>query len=49
LRKAVAATIADAEFAAALAQKNLPFRPLSWETQQQIMDRAASTPRALVE
>jgi tripartite-type tricarboxylate transporter receptor subunit TctC len=49
LRKAVAATIADPEFAAALAQKNLPFRPLAWDIQQQIMDQAASTPRALVE
>jgi tripartite-type tricarboxylate transporter receptor subunit TctC len=49
LRKAVAATIADPEFAAALAQKNLPFRPLSWEIQQQIMDQAVGTPRALVE
>ena len=49
LRKAVAATIADPEFAAALEQKNMPFRPLSWEIQQQIMDQAAGTPRALVE
>jgi len=49
LRLAVAATIADPEFAAALEQKNLPFRPLSWQTQQQIMDQAAGTPRALVE
>jgi tripartite-type tricarboxylate transporter receptor subunit TctC len=49
LRRAVAATIADPEFAAALDQKNMPFRPLSWEIQQQIMDQAASTPRALVE
>jgi tripartite-type tricarboxylate transporter receptor subunit TctC len=49
LRMAVAATIADPEFAAALQQKNLPFRPLAWETQQQIMNQAAETPRALVE
>jgi tripartite-type tricarboxylate transporter receptor subunit TctC len=49
LRKAVAATIADPELAAALEQRNLPFRPLAWEIQQQIMDQAAATPRSLVE
>ncbi len=49
LRKAVAATISDPELAAALEQRNLPFRPLSWEIQQRIMDQAAATPRSLVE
>jgi hypothetical protein len=49
LRKAVAATIADAEFAATLEQRKLPFRPLPWETQQKIMDETAATPRSLVE
>lgn len=49
LRNAVAATIADPEFVSGLEQKNLPFRPLSWQIQQQIMDQTADTPRALVE
>jgi tripartite-type tricarboxylate transporter receptor subunit TctC len=49
LRKAVAATNAEPEFKAALEQKNLPLRPLTWEIQQQIMDQAAATPRSLVE
>jgi tripartite-type tricarboxylate transporter receptor subunit TctC len=49
LRKAVADTIADPEFAAQLEQRNLPFRPLPWDIQQKIMDEAAATPRSLVE
>jgi tripartite-type tricarboxylate transporter receptor subunit TctC len=48
LRAAVAAMIADPAFAAALQQRNLPFRPLSWQEQQDIMNQAASTPRELV-
>lgn len=48
LRAAVAATIADPAFAAALRDKKLPFRPLSWQEQQDVMNQAASTPRGLV-
>lgn len=48
LRNAAAAAIADPEFAAALARRNLPFSPLSWQVQQQIMDRTVSTSVDLV-
>jgi tripartite-type tricarboxylate transporter receptor subunit TctC len=48
LREAAAAMIADPAFAAALKDKNLPFRPLSWQEQQDVMNQAASTPRELV-
>jgi hypothetical protein len=39
LRKAVSATIADPEFAAALEQKNMPFRPLSGRFNSQTWTR----------
>jgi len=48
LRRAADATIADPEFAAALAKRNLPFSPLSWKVQQQIMDRTVATSIDLV-
>ena len=48
LRKAADATIADPEFAAALAKRNLPFSPLSWKVQEEIMDRTVSTAPDLV-
>jgi tripartite-type tricarboxylate transporter receptor subunit TctC len=48
LRKAADATIADPAFAAALAKRNLPFSPLSWKVQQEIMDRTVSTSATLV-
>jgi tripartite-type tricarboxylate transporter receptor subunit TctC len=48
LRKAASAAIADPELAAALAKRGLPFNPLSWQVQQQIMDRTVSTSVDLV-
>jgi hypothetical protein len=40
--------IADPQFAAALRKRNLPFSPLSWQVQQQVMDRTVSTSADLV-
>lgn len=48
LRAATAAVIADPEFAAQLAKRGLPFSPLSWRVQQQIMDRTVATSPELV-
>ncbi len=48
LRKAAAATMVDKEFVAALAKRNLPFSPLSWQVQQKIMDQTVSTSVDLV-
>lgn len=48
LREAAAAMIANPEFATALSERRLPFRPLSWQDQQDVMDRAVATPRDLV-
>jgi len=49
LRKAVAETMTDPAFIAAMKARNLPFSPLSWQDQQKIMDEASSTPRELVQ
>jgi hypothetical protein len=48
LRNAATATIGDKELAAALSRRNLPFSPLPWQVQQQIMDRTVSTSVDLV-
>ncbi len=48
LRNAASAAMADPELAAALAKRSLPFSPLSWKVQQQIMDRTVSTSIDLV-
>jgi hypothetical protein len=48
LRDAIAAVLADPEFAAKLEENGLPLRPLSWEEQQAVMNEAASVPRELV-
>jgi tripartite-type tricarboxylate transporter receptor subunit TctC len=48
LRAALAATLDDPELRASLEDKNLPFRPLSWQEQQRIMDATANTPSELV-
>jgi tripartite-type tricarboxylate transporter receptor subunit TctC len=49
LRKAVADTNADPEFAAALEKRGLPYRPLTWQVQQQIMNETVATSRDLVD
>jgi tripartite-type tricarboxylate transporter receptor subunit TctC len=49
LRAAFAATLEDPELQASIVQRNLPFRPLSWRVQQQIMESTAGTPRELVQ
>jgi tripartite-type tricarboxylate transporter receptor subunit TctC len=49
LRAAFAATLEDPELQASLVQRNLPFSPLTWQVQQQIMDSTAATPRELVQ
>jgi tripartite-type tricarboxylate transporter receptor subunit TctC len=48
LRKAAAAAMVDKDFVAALAKRNLPFSPLSWQVQQKIMDQTVSTSVDLV-
>ncbi len=49
LRKAVAETMVDPAFVAAMKARNLPLSTLSWQEQQKIMDEASSTPRELVQ
>jgi tripartite-type tricarboxylate transporter receptor subunit TctC len=49
LRAAFAATLEDPELEASLQQRNLPFRPLTWQVQQEIMNSTAATPRELVQ
>ena len=48
LRKAASDAMADPELIAALAKRSLPFSPLPWRTQQEIMDRTVSTSVDLV-
>jgi tripartite-type tricarboxylate transporter receptor subunit TctC len=48
LRKAASDAMADPELIAALAKRSLPFSPLPWRTQQEIMDRTVSTSIDLV-
>jgi tripartite-type tricarboxylate transporter receptor subunit TctC len=48
LRKAASDAMADPDLIAALAKRSLPFSPLPWRTQQEIMDRTVSTSVDLV-
>ena len=45
LRNAATAAMADPELAKALRDRNLPFSPLGWKVQQEIMDRTVETSR----
>jgi tripartite-type tricarboxylate transporter receptor subunit TctC len=48
LRKGATDAMADPELIAALAKRSLPFSPLPWPVQQEIMDRTVSTSVDLV-